>query len=196
MAMANQRAKKLRSAATVASFNGACLVAFCLLAFLFVLFGALFGEFDWVGLVMGVGLGIIARNEYRGRRLLRQFDPRAPRLLGFNQLALLGLIVAYAAWMMVVSAYGQDPYEEQIRQNPMLAKMLGDIGALQKKLSLVIYGTVIAATVVVQGLNAMYYFTRARCLRSYLDETPDWVVDLQRCQASGMPNRTVAENQA
>jgi len=40
-------------------------------------------------------------------------------------------------------------------------------------------------TVVFQGLNSLYYFTRGRVLRGYLAQTPAWVVDVQRCQASG-----------
>jgi ABC-type proline/glycine betaine transport system permease subunit len=195
LAKANQRAGKLRSAATVAFFNGTCLAVFSILAFLWLVAAAAFGEFDWVALVMGAGLGILARNEYRGRGLLRQFDPRAPRLLGFNQLALLGLIVAYAAWMMAVSAFGSGPYDEEIRQHPRLAEMLGNIGDLHKTLSLVVYGTVIAVTVVFQGLNALYYFTRAKVLRSYIEKTPDWVVDLQRCQAGGLPTSAASEKQ-
>ncbi len=35
-------------------------------------------------------------------------------------------------------------------------------------------------SVVFQGLNAIYYFTRRKLVASYLEETPDWVVDVQR----------------
>jgi hypothetical protein len=43
----------------------------------------------------------------------------------------------------------------------------------------------IALTIIFQGLNAVYYFTRAKLLRRYVAETPAWVVELQRTQAGG-----------
>ena len=42
-------------------------------------------------------------------------------MLGFNQLALLGLIVAYAAWMLGSVLLGPNPYAEIIRREPMTA---------------------------------------------------------------------------
>ena len=58
--------------------------------------------------------------------------------------------------------------------------MLGPMSELQWQLTLAIYGAVIVGAIVFQGLNAVYYFTRAKHLSAYLDETPDWVVDVQR----------------
>ena len=40
-----------------------------------------FGSFDWLGFVMGAGLSMVAWNEFRGRKLLRQFQTRAAALL-------------------------------------------------------------------------------------------------------------------
>ena len=182
--LADQRGKKLRSAAGVAMFNGICIGVFSSLSLLVVMGEAMFGEFDWVGVIMGIGLGVISWNEFRGRKLLQQFNPRAPAVLGWNQLALLGLIVAYAAWMMGVALLGANPYDEVMRREPMAAQMLGDIGSLYKMLTLAVYGALIVGTLIFQGLNSLYYFTRARILRGYLAETPAWVVQLQRCQAA------------
>jgi len=182
--LADQRGKKLRSAAGVAMFNGICIGVFSSLSLLVVMGEAMFGEFDWVGVIMGIGLGVISWNEFRGRKLLQQFNPRAPAVLGWNQLALLGLIVAYAAWMMGVALLGANPYDEVMRREPMAARMLGDIGSLYKMLTLAVYGALIVGTLIFQGLNSLYYFTRARILRGYLAETPAWVVQLQRCQAA------------
>jgi hypothetical protein len=56
---------------------------------------------------------------------------------------------------------------------------------LEKMIAELIYGSLIAGTLIFQGLNALYYFTRAKLLRAYLAETPAWVVELQRCQAGG-----------
>lgn len=184
LALANQRGRKIRNAAGVARFNGVCLIVFSGLSLLIAMVAAVLGEFDWVAVVMGAGLGGLAWNELRGRTLLLQLNPRGPAVLGWNQLALLGLILAYAGWMMYSGLTAPNPYEEMMRTEPMLKGMLGDIGNLHKTLTLVIYGAVMIVTVVFQGLNSLYYFTRGRVLRSYLAQTPAWVVDVQRVQAS------------
>ncbi len=182
--LANQRAKKLRSAARVAMFNGVSLGTFSGLSLLFVAGEAIFGEFDWLGVIMCVGLGALAWNELRGRKLLLLFNPRSTAILGWNQVALLGLIVAYAAWMLGVAMFGANPYEEAMRSEPMMAQMLGDVGGLYKTMSVTMYGSLIVGTIIFQGLNSRYYFTRARLLQAYLVETPPWVVELQRHQAA------------
>jgi hypothetical protein len=51
---------------------------------------------------------------------------------------------------------------------------------LLKMLSVIIYGSVIVATVIFQGLNALYYFSRAKILQAYLNETPPWIIEVQR----------------
>ena len=43
-----------------------------------------------------------------------------------------------------------------------------------------VYLAVIALTLILQGLNARYYFVRLELLDDYLRETPDWIVDLQK----------------
>jgi len=192
LAAADLRAKKLHSAGGVAMFNGIAIATFSGLSLLWGL-GELaldrfdISQLDWLTFVMGAGLGLIAWNEFRGRRLLRQFDPRGPHMLGFNQLALLGLIVVYSAWMMGVTLLGPNPYAEIIRQEPLAADMLGGIGDLYTKMSIAVYGALILATLLFQGGNALYYFSRTKLLRGYLAETPAWVVELQRCQTGFTP---------
>ncbi len=199
LAAADLRAKKLRKAGGVAMFNGIAIATFSGFSLLcglveLALDGFDISKLDWLTFVMGIGLGLIAWNEFRGRQRLRQFDPRGPRVLGWNQIALLGLIVAYAAWMMGVALLGPNPYAEIIRQEPLAADMLGGIGDLYTKMSIAVYGGLILGTLLFQGLNALYYFTRAGLLRSYLAETPAWVVELQRCQAGLTPAASAQQN--
>lgn len=192
LAAADLRARKLRKAGGVAMFNGIAIAVFSGFSLLCGLVELALDRFDiskldWLSLVMGAGLGLIAWNEFRGRRRLRQFDPRGPRGLGWNQIALLGLIVAYSAWMMGVALLGPNPYAEIIRQEPLAAKTLGGIGDLYTMMSIAVYGALILGTLLFQGINALYYFTRAGLLRNYLAQTPAWVVELQRCQAGLAP---------
>ena len=183
LAQADQRARKVRKAGGVAMFNG-CTVAFfaggCLL---FAAISPLFGELDVEALVMAAGLGVVAWNEFRGRRLIRRFDPRACRLLAWNQLGLMALVIGYCAWQIAGAVFGPHPYADAMAKEPMLAPTLGPIGDLYKTLTIALYGAVIAGTIVFQGLNAAYYFTRRKHVLAYLDETPRWVVEIQRCSS-------------
>jgi hypothetical protein len=177
---ADLRARKIRSAARMALFNGITLGIFAGAALLFAAASPLFGQFDVTALVMGIALGLVTWNELRGRRLLRRFDPRAPAVLGWNQLALMALLIAYCAWMIAKSLLGRNPYAEAIAAEPLLGSMLEPVGRLYKLLTLALYGGIIVGTVIFQGLNAAYYFTRRKHLDAYLAETPPWVIELQR----------------
>ncbi len=177
---ADLRARKLRKAGGVAMFNGVTFAIFAAGSGLFALVNLLFGEFDAASVVMAAGLGVVASNEFKGRRLIRSFDRRAPKFLGWNQLGLMALLVGYGAWMIANAYFGPDPYADQIAKEPALADWLAPISAMRMAFTLAIYGGLIAGTLIFQGLNARYYFTRAEHLAAYLDETPDWVVDLQR----------------
>jgi hypothetical protein len=170
---ANHRAQKILQAAKVATFNGWTTGFFAALS----LIG---GLFSITSLCLGVGLSVVARNEFRGRNLLRRFDPRGPRLLGWNQVGFIGLLIAYSLWSIYTSLTGANPYDEYIAQNPELASMLGSFSHLNDTITLAVYGGVIVLSVIFQGLNAIYYFKRGKLLREYLSLTPAWIVDLQR----------------
>ncbi|MFQ5705563.1 MAG: hypothetical protein ACE5HT_16280 [Gemmatimonadales bacterium] len=170
LAVANERAAKLLGAVKVATFNGWAIGSFAAVTLAF-------GLFSLTALVMGVGMGLVAWNEFRGRRLLRHFDPDGPQLLGRNQLGFMTLLVAYCAWSVYRTLTGPVPALEGLED------MVGSVGDLVTKLMVAVYGGVAAISVLVQGLNARYYFARARPLREYLAETPEWIVELQRSTA-------------
>ena len=48
----------------------------------------------------------------------------------------------------------------------------------------VMYGTLAAVAIFVQGGTALYYLSRRRLIEQYLRETPAWIVQAQR---AGMP---------
>ncbi|HDZ21578.1 hypothetical protein LCGC14_1099480 [marine sediment metagenome] len=177
---ADVRARTLRKAGGVAMFNGVTFAIFAAGSGLFALVNLMFGEFDAASVVMTVGLAVVASNEFKGRRLIRSFDRRAPKLLGWNQIGLMALLVAYGAWMIANAYLGPDPYAEQIAENPSVADQYAWMSQIDMAVKLAVYGGLIAGTLIFQGLNARYYFSRAKLLTAYLDETPDWVVDLQR----------------
>jgi len=180
LAAADRRGAAIRRAGGVALFNGCAAATFAGGCLLWAIGSLLFGEWDVPGLVVGVGLAIAARNEFRGRRLLRRFEPRGPRLLGWNQIGLMVLVIGYCAYQVGVAVFGSNPYAEAIATEPMLAGSLGPLGDLYKTLAIAVYGAVAVGTALLQSLGAAYYFTRGRPMRAYLRETPDWVVRLRR----------------
>jgi len=180
LAQAKLRAKKVRRAATLAIVNVWLLGAFAIGSLLIAAAGALFGEIDIVGLVMAAGLGLVAWNEHRGRAMLLCMRPRGCRVLGWNQLGLMVLVIGYAAWMLAQALWAPSPYADVMAREPMLVGSLGSLDRWYRMLSLAIYGGLIVGTALFQGLNAAYYFTRRKHVVAYLRDTPEWVVQLQR----------------
>ena len=178
LARARERSTTVRKAARVASFNGwvtAIIAAFS------ALFTILF--FSMVGLLVTLGLALVAYNEFRGRKRLLAFDPSGATLLGRNQLGLLTLILVYCVWALYSGLYGANTVEAQLRANPDLSSAIGSVegfDALYRLIVVALYGSVIVLSILFQGANAIYYFTRRRHVERYLRETPEWVVKLQR----------------
>jgi hypothetical protein len=129
--------------------------------------------------VVGVGLALVAWNEFRGRKLLCRFDCSGPRVLGWNQIGLMALLMGYGLWGIYTALTGPNPYADQMQAMSELQMMLGPIEELHTTLTLAVYGGVIVFSIIFQGLNALYYFTRLGHLETYLDQTPSWIVDLQ-----------------
>ncbi len=176
LALATERAKRIRKAARVAAFNG-------WMTGIFAVASAPFAPFSMAGFLVTVGLALIAYNEFQGRKRLLQFDPSASTLLGWNQVAFLTLIIVYCLWMLFTCLTGAGPFAAEIEANPEIAAVLGSLDEfdyLYKVLVVAVYGTVIVLSAVFQGLNALYYFTRRKHVEAYVQETPDWVLDLQR----------------
>jgi len=163
---ANRRAASILKAGRVATFNGWTLGTFGVVSLLF-------GLGSVTAFLVGAGLLAVAWNEFRGRNMLRAFDPAGPRLLGRNQIGLMALIIAYCLWSIHTALHHPS---ESIRQ---LEELVGGTGSVGRMVAWG-YGAVIVLSIVVQGLNARYYYKRIDPLQAYLRETPGWVVELQR----------------
>lgn len=176
LAQAQKELKKILKAVRVATFNATTSLVLAAISLLFA----------WLSiesLLIGLGLAAIAWIEFRGRKLLNQLHPAGLRLLAWNQFALLGLITLYCLWAIYQSwASGNraEEYSQYFQGNPELESMLVPLLDLEKTLSIVLYCCVIGASVIVQGLTALYYFRRLRMLEGYLKLTPAWILDLQR----------------
>jgi hypothetical protein len=171
IALAKKRAKAVRRAAGVANINGWVTAVIAVLS-------APFAPFSVVGFLVTAGLAIVAYNEFRGRKRLLDFDPGAAAFLGWNQIGLLSLIVAYCLWMMFS---GPGSLSAELQRQPELAAAVGSPEIFDELFRYVVigfYGTVILLSVMFQGLNAFYYFTRHKHIARYLQETPVWVREI------------------
>jgi len=165
---AKARAGSFMGAARVASFNGWTFGFFAVVSILS-------GLTSIPVLLVGVGLAVVARNEFVGRTRILAYDPSAFELLWKNQVALMAIIVAYCLWAMTRSRLVSDPSMQELNE-----LMGDDFDELVRSLVTVAYIAVIGLTVIFQGLNARYYHVRIARLKAYLAETPQWVVDVQR----------------
>jgi hypothetical protein len=185
LAWANARVRTLRRAGRLAAFNGWTLGACAVLCLPFAFF-------DMSALLIAACLGGVTFAEFYGRHRLLTLDLRGPRILGINQLVLLGLIIAYCAMRIIQATAGPDISEQILAQSPQLSGVLdagagsdvemliGSVGELYRKVVIAVYVSVIVASTLVQGLCALYYLTREKHLRAYLEQTPAWVIEIQR----------------
>jgi hypothetical protein len=181
IAAAKIRARKIRKAAAVAGFNGwtTGILAVC---------SAPFALFGLPGLLITAGMSLVAFNEFQGRRRLLQFDGEAPAFLGWNQIGFLALIAAYCCWMLFVGLTSEGPFAAEFEAKPELRVAFDSVDEFDQYyriLMTVVYGTGIVLSVIFQGLNAIYYFTRQKHVQAYVQQTPAWVIDLQRLASPG-----------
>ncbi len=156
-------------------FSGWTMAFFAAVTLLGVVFG------DYASFVVGVALGAVAFNELRGGLMVRRFEPRGARALGYNQFFLGAVIVSYASWSLYAA----------LRQ-PLLASAGGSTGdpkldemvrSLTALVTYGLYGSLFVIGIVVPSLTAWYYFSRERLVRAMIEKTPHWVIEAMRATA-------------
>lgn len=177
LAQAQQRRKKINRAQIVAAFNAWCFS-------IFAGFSLLFAIFSFTSLIAAVVLAGLAYNEFRGRRQLKQLDPRGPQTLGTNQLLCCAAIALYCGYQIVSTFTGPGPYEQAMQETPELVSTLEPIQELLYTAKIAAYALILIVGVAAQGATACYYFTRKKHLNAYVEQTPRWVIDLERTQAA------------
>jgi hypothetical protein len=172
LAAARRAGGKLKRAIAVASFDGWTVGVFGALTLLT-------GLTDPSGLLMGAGMGAVAFVELRGAGRLKRLESGVTRTLGFNQLALAGIMIAYALWRLHAEMSGVSPYQAY-KSDPQLARMLQPIENMTHLITLALYGAMICVALFAQGGLALFYFTRGKYIDAYLTKTPAWIIDMQR----------------
>ncbi len=165
---AKDRAGSFLGAAKVAAFNGWSSGFFAAVSILF-------GVFSRTSFLVGVGLAIVARNEFVGRSRLRSMDPSGLELLWRNQLGFMTLIIAYCMWSIYRAVALPNP-----EMTELMERLPDGTAELVQSLTVIVYAAVIVVTAIFHGLNARNYFVRVARIRDYVRHTPQWVLDLQR----------------
>jgi hypothetical protein len=173
LAASHAAARKIRRAISVARAVGWGVGVFAALT-------VLFGLTSVSGIMLGTAMGVVAAVELSSARRLRRLEWKATRVLGFNQLALAGVLTVYASWRIYHEMNGTGEYAAIAASNPELGQMLGSVGDLTRMITLAIYGGMIAVAVFAQGGLALYYFTREKYVRDYVAQTPEWVLAIQK----------------
>lgn len=157
---------------STASLSGWSMVIFGGLTMACFVFGGL------SSIVLGGVLIAIGANELRGGALVRRFDPRGARVLGWNQIVLGVLIVIYAGWQLLKATKGSplDAYGGSTGD----AAMDDMLVSLSSTITVAFYALVAGAGVIVPGLTALYYFSRGRTIREFVERTPPWIVETLR----------------
>jgi hypothetical protein len=171
------RGKKVRRAAAVALADGYFTAIGAATTFLFCAF-----SFDLSALLLGLVLLVLSFNSFRGARRLKRFDLSAPPLLALNQLALAAAIVLYCAVSYWQFSHGHSDLAKEL-SDPQLASAGVDMKSLIWDIMLALYGGVAGASIIAQGLTALYYITRKQVITDYLAQTPPWVISIQKAQA-------------
>lgn len=142
----------------------------------------LFGLFDLSGLLLGIALAAVTWGEFDGARRLRRMDLSAPRRLALNQALLFAAITIYAGWSIYTGLRGPGALASATAGSgggPEVDAMLAPYKGLERTLTVAIYGGVIAASALAQGLTALYYASRRKFIEGYLTATPQWVRDVE-----------------
>ena len=173
LAAAHAAAGKVRRAVAVARVDGWGVATFGALTLLL-------GFTSVSAALLGSAMLLIGVIELRAAGRLRQLDPKAPRVLGLNQLALAGVLASYAAWGIYRTLAGPSEYAALVASEPQLGQMLGPVEDLSRLIAICIYGGLIAVAAFAQGGLSLFYFSRTKHVREYLAQTPEWVVSIQR----------------
>ncbi|HEX4794595.1 MAG TPA: hypothetical protein VH370_12420 [Humisphaera sp.] len=177
IAEAQKKLKKIRRAISVANFDGWTIGIFGGLSLMFGMIGGISVSDIIVGLVLA-GIALV---ELRTAKNLRRLDVRSARILGFNQLALAALIILYSLWRMHASGSADSSEGQMISQVADVDPgMASSVRSLTEQVSYALYGSLILFAILAQGGTALYYFSREKYLRAYVEQTPQWILQMQQ----------------
>ena len=180
-----EREKAFAFARKLASFNGVGVGIFAAISLLSAVF-------DPSSLLLAVPLAVIAFVELNGGQRVARYERRGLVQLAYNQAALVALVAVYALVQIFSALDSPSPLADIMAQSGVpteelgfsfMSTELGDIDEMYRSAVTAFYGVVIAATALVQGGCALYYYSRLKHLDRFLADTPRWVIDHLRTSA-------------
>jgi hypothetical protein len=142
------------------------------------------GTFSLVGVLLGAGMSYVAYSEFMNASALRKLDLNSPKKLAINQVVLGSLLMAYAIYMLLTSHVDMSQYADLAGAGQMGAKMADDLKQMTTLAFRLVYFALIAIAIFAQGGTALFYLSREKFLRRYLEHTPAWIVEMQRAGIS------------
>ena len=173
IAAARKRGRSIQRCASVASLSGWTIAIFGALTVVTSI-GSL------IGMALGVGMCLLSHFEFRGAKEIRRLDPTAPKRLARNQLILGALILIYSVGSLWVALTQPSELEKSLGNEAQLNSMVGSIRDFERTAYIALYGTMIVAAVIGCGGTALYYARRKHLIETYVQETPHWILELQR----------------
>jgi hypothetical protein len=176
---AKARFKKIARAIAVAKFDAWTVAIFGGLTFIVGL-----ASFSIVGTLLGAGMSYVAYAEFTEAARLRKLDPDAPKKLAVNQVILGSLLMGYAIYMLLTTHVDMTQYADLAGAGQMGAKMADDLNQMTTMIYHLVYVCLIAIAIFAQGGTALFYLSRKKHVQSYLEHTPQWIVEMQRAGIS------------
>jgi len=172
------RRRKVKRAAGTARGSAIVTLVIGLAALPFVVVSPSFS-----GLVVVAGILVVGVREWKGYGKMRRAEAGAASYLGWNQVALVGVITFYCLFQMAsfsteeVKSAAISPEARSLLA--VMPGMAADMDRMIERLApYVVYGfysLVMLVSVLAQGAMAVYYFSRRKYVETFNRQTPEWV---------------------
>lgn len=177
---AKNQVKGFISAVNLASFNFWCFAIGAAVSLLAALFFP-------SGLIAVACLALLAYNERRGGRLVRNFESKGALLLFYNQLGCLFLITVYCFWQIAACCLNPTPFDGSADSSLIISQLLSGAGVsresdpdmmkeLYRTVVVSFYLAIVVLSALFQGLCAWSYYRKYKLLEDFLRQTPTWVL--------------------
>ncbi len=123
-------------------------------------------------------MGVVAYIEFTGVSRVRRLDPAAAKTLGYNQLAFGALLMIYGIWMMQSSATTAE--FDSVKQQLSQVYAASQIDSWMRMVRHLSYALIVAIPTLAMGSTALFYFSREKHIRQYIQTTAPWIVEMQR----------------
>jgi cytochrome b len=177
LALATKAWGKMRRLASYAAFDGWTLAVLGALSLICGGYGS--ASALLISFVL-IGAGVF---EIISVRRLRQLQPTAIPHLAYNQFGLAAALIIYSLFSLIQAHLhgGNSGVSSEVEQALSDAGgSTSDARAQVTSLMDIFYSCLIAFALVWQGGTGLYYLSRRKALQEYLDQTPDWIQQMQR----------------